>query len=48
LTAGADKFADLGERRPGMLGQLGENLLVDAIQPVHHPSCHNRLPHYCV
>jgi hypothetical protein len=27
-------------------GKFGENLLVDAVQPVHHPSSLNRPPHY--
>ena len=41
LTAGADRFtrcADLGERRPGMLGELGENALVGLVQTVHDHS----------
>jgi hypothetical protein len=29
-----------------MQRKLRQNLLVDAVQPLHQPSSHNRPPHY--
>ena len=52
LTAGADRFtrcADLGERRTGVLGELGQNPLVGVVQPVHMHSTllRFRATNYC-